>query len=200
MAARIPKLEERFPVTRDDAGRRLCRWDQGVIPKGRRTFCSDNCVHEVSMRTNPGYLRALVWKRDKGVCAKCGCDTSLIERVASYAAESYRGIGKREVYYDWSHQAIWTLFVSMGFHHSRSVTLWEADHVVEVVRDGDSCLENMQTLCVPCHKAKTKQLAGDRARERRDAKRNLLTHDSSGPADKGDNNRTPEGCFVLTLN
>lgn len=35
---------------------------------------------------------------------------------------------------------------------------WEADHIVEV-RDGGGCcgLDNYQTLCVPCHKAKTRQ-------------------------------------------
>ncbi len=36
---------------------------------------------------------------------------------------------------------------------------WEADHILEVVRGGGGCdLSNYQTLCKPCHLAKTKRL------------------------------------------
>lgn len=170
MAARLPKLKDAFPVTVNAEGRKLCRWDQGVIPAGRRTFCKQSCVHQVSMRTNPGYLRRLVWKRDRGVCSRCGCDTGKVLRVASYAAESYQEIGQREVYYRWANVAVWSVFVGLGFNSEASLHLWEADHIVEVVRGGDSCLENMQTLCLPCHKGKTKQLAGERARDRKGAR------------------------------
>src|SRR6202051_3663885 len=57
------------------AGRPLCRWCRTEVPKGRRTFCSENCVHEWKLRTDPGYLRDKVFARDRGVCAKCGVDT-----------------------------------------------------------------------------------------------------------------------------
>lgn len=53
-------------------GRNLCRWCQQEVPKGRITFCSDGCVHEWSLRTNPSYLRNATWKRDKGICKTCG--------------------------------------------------------------------------------------------------------------------------------
>ena len=34
---------------------------------------------------------------------------------------------------------------------------WEADHIIEVRHGGGGCtLDNFQTLCIPCHKAKTK--------------------------------------------
>lgn len=39
--------------------------------------------------------------------------------------------------------------------------LWEMDHIVPVVEGGGSCgLDNLRTLCVPCHKAATKELRG----------------------------------------
>lgn len=39
--------------------------------------------------------------------------------------------------------------------------LWEADHIVAVSEGGGECsLENMQTLCCPCHKRATKELRG----------------------------------------
>lgn len=55
-------------------GRLLCRWCQVEVPKGRRTFCSDSCVHEWSLRSNPAYLREMVFRRDRGVCAECSRD------------------------------------------------------------------------------------------------------------------------------
>src|SRR5215468_5090538 len=56
-------------------GRALCRWCNLEVPEGRRTFCSDWCVHEWRLRTDPGYLRDQVFERDKGVCAACRLDT-----------------------------------------------------------------------------------------------------------------------------
>lgn len=47
-------------------------------------------------------------------------------------------------------------------------SLWDADHILPVVKGGGGCgLENYRTLCQPCHKAATKKLAADRALERR---------------------------------
>jgi len=46
-------------------------------------------------------------------------------------------------------------------------TFWDMDHIEEVVRGGSYKLENLMTLCQPCHKAKTARLAAERAAERR---------------------------------
>ena len=56
-------------------GRCLCRQCGEEVPKGRVTFCSNGCVDEWKVRTNPGYARKLVRDRDHGVCAICGLDT-----------------------------------------------------------------------------------------------------------------------------
>ena len=50
-------------------GRSLCRWCNIQVPKGRRTFCSDWCVEEWRLRSDPGYLRERVLERDRGICA-----------------------------------------------------------------------------------------------------------------------------------
>src|SRR5580704_19480626 len=76
-------------VERSAAGRPLCRWCGSEVPKRRRTFCSDGCVHDWKLRTNPGYLREKVFERDKGVCAACGIDTEALrknKRKLDYAA------------------------------------------------------------------------------------------------------------------
>ena len=44
---------------------------------------------------------------------------------------------------------------------------WQADHIVPVYRGGGRCgLENLRTLCTPCHADVTKQQAKDRAAAR----------------------------------
>src|ERR1700704_2443083 len=56
-------------------GRALCRWCNLEIPALRRTFCSNWCVHEWRLRSDPSYLREQVLERDEGICASCGLDT-----------------------------------------------------------------------------------------------------------------------------
>ena len=76
-------------LTRSPAGRPLCRWCGVEIPARRRTFCSDACVHEWKLRTDPGYLRENVFARDKGVCTECGVNTQTLRaemRKLDYAA------------------------------------------------------------------------------------------------------------------
>ena len=52
---------------------------------------------------------------------------------------------------------------------SRSAHRWEADHIRPVVEGGGSCgLDNLRTLCLPCHRRATAELAARRARQRRE--------------------------------
>jgi len=67
-------------IERAESGRALCRWCRAETPPRRRTFCSDACVHEWKLRTDPGYLRERVLQRDAGVCAKCGINTISLRR------------------------------------------------------------------------------------------------------------------------
>jgi 5-methylcytosine-specific restriction enzyme A len=44
-----------------ELGRPLCRWCRmEILAKRRRTFCSDFCVHQWKLRSDPGYLRDFV--------------------------------------------------------------------------------------------------------------------------------------------
>jgi 5-methylcytosine-specific restriction protein A len=121
----------------------LCRWCQTQVPKGRRTFCSDTCVHDWKLRTNPGYLREKVFLRDKGICAQCSIDTMAIRRdmrKLDYAA-------RRKFLKDWR--------IKEGSRKS----LWDADHITPVAEGGGQCdLTNMRTLCLLCHRQATTAL------------------------------------------
>lgn len=143
-------------------GRPLCRYCDQEIPakSGRRTFCSDACVQEHRIRTDPGYVRKAVFARDQGVCASCGLDTKEVAQRIKRA--------EREHGY-WS-KARSQIMDELGIPLNRQ-TYWDADHIVPVIKGGGSCgLENYRTLCVPCHRAETARLAADRASERRLAK------------------------------
>jgi 5-methylcytosine-specific restriction protein A len=122
---------------------RLCRWCRAEVQGRRRTFCSDACVHEWKLRTDPGYLREQVFARDKGVCAGCGADTVAMRRdmrKLDYAA-------RRRLLKEW------------GQREGSRKSWWDADHAVPVAEGGGQCdLENMRTLCLKCHRAATAAL------------------------------------------
>lgn len=115
----------------------------------RRTFCSDACVHEWRLRSSTSYLRECVFERDKGICALCGIDTHKQRRRVMRLPFATRMKELRAL-------------IDAGVIHRRRKSWWEADHILPVVEGGDSNLENVRTLCIPCHRGVTREL-----RERR---------------------------------
>jgi 5-methylcytosine-specific restriction enzyme A len=135
----------RHELPKGPNGLPLCRWcDLEIIAKRRRTFCSDYCVHQWRLRTDPGYLRDQVFARDRGRCAVCHIDT-----VAAYAAlRRARGAARA---------AGLRLYGMKSIVSRRS--LWDADHIVPVAEGGGQCdLDNIRTLCLLCHREATAQL------------------------------------------
>lgn len=135
-----------------EGGRALCRWCNLEVPKGRRSFCSDWCVEEWKLRSDPSHLRDRVLERDRGVCAKCGVDTLAAMRRLKRA----RGEQRHELLAWW------------GLTRLSRKSLWDADHVVPVSEGGGECdLSNMRTLCLRCHREATRELlARGRNRQR----------------------------------
>ena len=132
-------------LPRGPNGLALCRWcDLEILAKRRRTFCSDYCVHQWRLRTDPGYLRDHVFARDRGICASCHADT-----IAIYAAlKRSRGPARA---------------AGLSFYGMKSISarrsLWDADHIRPVAEGGGQCdLDNLRTLCLPCHREATVQL------------------------------------------
>ncbi len=135
-----PSLLQRGPN-----GLPLCRWcDLEILAKRRRTFCSDYCVHQHRLRTDPGYLRDQVFARDRGVCALCQADTVAIFAALKRARGAARAAG-------------------LSLYGMKSITsrrsLWDADHILPVAEGGGQCdLDNLRTLCLPCHREATANL------------------------------------------
>ena len=99
-------------------GRCLCRWCNVEVPPGRLTFCSEWCVEEWKLRSDPGHLRERVLERDRGVCALCGTDCLAELRHI----RRLRGSAKARAISDW------------GLRGRK--TLWDADHIVPVAEGG----------------------------------------------------------------
>jgi 5-methylcytosine-specific restriction protein A len=130
-------------LARGEHGRALCRWCSLEVPPRRRTFCSDWCVHEWRLRTDPGYLRDQVLARDRGICAICGTDTIKVWTRIRRA----RGPRRREALRAW------------GIHGMGRRSLWDADHIVPVAEGGGECdLSNLRTLCLTCHRKASAEL------------------------------------------
>ena len=124
-------------------GRALCRWCNLEVPPRRFTFCSDWCVHEWRLRSDPGYLREQVLQRDRGICAICRTDT----RAAYRELRRSRGTHRLRLLAKW------------GLKRLNRRTLWDADHIVPVVEGGGECgLQNLRTLCLLCHRLQTLEL------------------------------------------
>lgn len=102
----------------------LCRWCQlEILAKRRRTFCSDYCVHQWRLRSDPGYLRDLVFARDRGICGLCKADTVAIYNALKRARGADRAAGL-------------SLYGMKTITSRRS--LWDADHVLPVAEGGGS--------------------------------------------------------------
>lgn len=187
-ASRHATCASLYPSIRLD-GKKLCAYCKTPIGS-RLRYCSDKCRVEVWVRANPGTARSMVKNRDHGRCAGCGlgCEALAelllalkrdLEHQSNYykpPTESDLAIRRRarglisilsramndagfRVYYD-------SVLYRLSFGH-----LWEADHIKPFVEGGGFCgLENLQTLCIPCHKKKTARMASALAERKRNAK------------------------------
>ena len=141
-------------------GRPTCRVCHSSVPSPRRTFCRQECVDQFLILTSPTSARGLVFNRDKGVCRRCGLDTERLRKALDDIrfpggwTEEETGFPHKEIFEIWK-----KLTGVLGLRFGR-VTLWDADHIRPVKDGGGECgLENYQTLCLWCHKAKTARQA-----------------------------------------
>ena len=156
-------VNSHYPAKKDLNGKFTCRRCGGPVPTDRKFWCSKACVASCLIMCNPGQAKTYVEMRDRGVCAACGIDTEQIK-------DAYKGALNLVEYTDPDRyekfEQIRAAMRALGF--PTSGVLWDMDHRLEVVRGGGHCgLSNLETLCRPCHKVKTKKLAGERAAERK---------------------------------
>lgn len=140
----LGKLPHASTLNKTADGLPCCRWCNKGVMKPRRTICSPECQHELKLRISSRYMRDCTYKRDKGVCNMCNIDTKLIAREALLLQDNDR------THFLLNHnislkRKIWKVKHGGG--------LWDADHIIPVKNGGGLCgLENIRTLCIPCHK------------------------------------------------
>ncbi len=150
---RMNRRPPRSPNWKIEKG--YCVWCGEKVEGRRRSWCSDKCVDEYRIANFAGDAWQAVWKRDKGKCASCGLTPD--ERPGHWI----RGRQRTRWYSDSYH---WTEIEWSGRR-------WEADHIFPLWKVDRTVpdafwfwtLANLQTLCEPCHKAKTKTEAAERA-------------------------------------
>ena len=138
-----------------------CTWCGDPVAKGRRTWCSDDCVIAYQLRCQPTNQRAFVSKRDRQICQLCGRDTRA-------AAKQFRQHCSERIGVSWS---ALDDEVARQCGYSRG-QFGEVDHIVAVA-DGGGLLgvDNLRWVCGVCHAARTAEQSrvrkGRRSRRRR---------------------------------
>lgn len=121
-------------------------------------FCSPACRDSYKATTSAAGLRSVIFARDAGVCANCGTDGHrLVERLLALRHADY---GRRyrlalESNPKWG---AYTELLAKLLDTPRDGLAWEADHVRRVADGGgQASADQVQTLCVPCHRDKTRR-------------------------------------------
>jgi hypothetical protein len=147
-------------------GHKLCKVCQTPVPKGRSSYCSNECW----MRNTPGMVRGRVRLRDKEVCALCGFDC----KAWKNQNETMRSI-EHECYQRAPELINMLVMARENFKKAMPRRDWQADHITPVIEGGGLCgLDGYRTLCDECHKKETAALAARRAEQRRFAQQPLL--------------------------
>ena len=142
----LPNMYEHGTAPRGPNGRRLCRWCGREVSNTRRSYCNADCLEEYNIRSNPTWARWRVIRRDKGVCARCGIDTSMLWDAIRMMGRDVR---------NGSYNTLFRAFLAdNGLHYEAHD--FEVHHKHAIAEGGGPCgLDGLETLCVRCHKRET---------------------------------------------
>lgn len=148
-----------------------CAWCGGDIPRGRRSWCSQECVHQRYAQSRP---RHYLEQRDHGVCSSCGLDTRACQKLAMRARRLCRWLARRHPLPHREADPLWRRWFERRFGRGLTAVLgrqswWDADHILPLSEGGELSAANLRTLCRWCHLRETAALAARRAARRKGA-------------------------------
>lgn len=178
---------------------KLCVECGGNLTGRRISWCSDKCVETYRLRSDPGFARSVVFKRDNGICAICNLDTRYPQKARRHALEAsqheWESLNERNAGFNRGRP------IKLGSHYcyippglmaivERRVkaalapwrmetwwkrhTFWDHDHIKLVTDGGGECdLSNLRTLCVRCHAGRSAAHNGGRGWRRPKAMKSL---------------------------
>lgn len=104
-----------------------------------------------------------VYARDGGVCSHCGVSTDQLKALLELKEKKMVELNEANKFD--SHKEFNKRLKDLGYKPGRS--LWEAHHVKAQAHDGPDDLDNIITLCCPCHTKETGLQSGGDAKAAR---------------------------------
>ncbi|XP_042369339.1 DNA annealing helicase and endonuclease ZRANB3 isoform X2 [Plectropomus leopardus] len=139
-------------------------------------FCSHKCQEEFQLRSSQTYMRSRVLEAEGGICQHCGLHAHDLFLKVRDAPPSQR---KDILDNTWLAQ----LSIKQLNEMIRAPVegdFWQVDHIRPVYSGGGQCtLDNLQTLCTVCHKARTALQARERSQMRKSAAASKVASDIS---------------------
>ncbi|KAL6115375.1 zranb3 [Pungitius sinensis] len=139
-------------------------------------FCSHRCQEEFQLRSSQTYMRSRVLEVEQGVCQHCGLHAHELFLKVRDAPPPQR---KDMLENTWLSQLSLKELNGM-IRAPVEGDFWQVDHIRPVYSGGGQCsLDNLQTLCTVCHKARTALQAKERSRMRKSAAASKVASDIS---------------------
>lgn len=146
----------------------LCAWcgchPVGAFTPRLRRYCSADCSETAGWNAKPQGPAVRAWLliyRQQGACARCGVmHADEVDRLVRDIMAHELRLEKEYPGEAWakasSKASLWRIGNRMGH-------IVEVDHVVPIHLGGSGVgLQNVQALCVPCHRRKSAEEAGHR--------------------------------------
>lgn len=160
----LEKAEGKIDRGKGSNNRALCNFCGREVPPGRRKYCGAGCVKEWELRNNPNFLRAELFKLQKGICQNCGVDTIALGKMLKALPPEERRLKMIEL--------------EIPAHRNLN-RLYDVDHLIPVAFGGGIELDGkpmnieefVQILCLPCHRSKTYEMKEELKLQRRAEKK-----------------------------
>lgn len=101
-----------------------------------------------------GEIRHQVFRRDIGICRKCGLNTLDLHAALTYVQQKCHNLAP-----GWWPLVFRSFKEAVGRRASRFPrSLWDANMIVPRSRGGREELDNFETLCLECHRIETNRV------------------------------------------